>query len=183
LLNRWRGRSREGDVVPQQANTTATEISNASDQASDEIGGRAVADDGKSHDPEKPPHKVNTSGEPPVIDVDAEDEADLPEDIRQLPRIVRSIVSLEDDPNAPTITFRYFLLCFLFVPPGAILFQMGIFRTTASAYPVLFVQIGRSILLVVLFCSHRDSFTLRRTLACRNPAQKDCPGSVHEVGL
>jgi hypothetical protein len=168
LFNRWTGRSREGGVAPHQTNTIATEISNPSDQAGDERGGRAVADDGKSHEPEKPLHEVNTSRETPVIDVDAEDEADLPEDIRELPRIVRSIVSLEDDPNAPTITFRYFLLCFLFVPPGAILFQMGIFRTTASAYPVLFVQIGRRPLLAVLFCSHRDSFTLRRTLACRN---------------
>lgn len=89
---------------------------------------------------EKPPHQIIDSGESQAVE---EDEADLPEDIRGIPKIVRSIVSLEDDPNAPTITFRYFLLCFIFVPPGAILFQMGIFRTTASAYPVLFVQIGR----------------------------------------
>ncbi|KAL1592371.1 OPT superfamily [Paraconiothyrium brasiliense] len=142
LLNRWRERPRENDVAPQRANTVATETSNTSEQAGDEKGRPTVADPGKSHDPEKPLHEVNTPRHTPLIDVDSEEEADLPEDLRELPRIVRSIVSLEDDPSSPTITFRYFLLCFLFVPPGAILFQMGIFRTTASAYPVLFVQIA-----------------------------------------
>ncbi|KAF1960739.1 OPT superfamily oligopeptide transporter [Byssothecium circinans] len=92
-------------------------------------------------DPEKP-NQTTTSGTAPVVDVDGEDEVELPDDVKELPRIVRNIVSLEDDPNAPTITFRYFLLCFLFVPPGAILFQMGIYRTTSAVYPVLFVQIA-----------------------------------------
>ncbi|KAF2442922.1 putative oligopeptide transporter [Karstenula rhodostoma CBS 690.94] len=142
LLNRWRGRSREDSVAPQRANTTATETSNSSVQAGDNNGGTDIVDAGKAHDSEKLPHEVDPSRETPAIHVDAEDEADLPEDLRDIPRIVRSIVSLEDDPNAPTITFRYFLLCFLFVPPGAVLFQMGIFRTTASAYPILFVQIA-----------------------------------------
>lgn len=148
LLNRWRGRSSEGGVEPQHASTTATETRNTPDRVGDAKGGPATAESGIPHDSEKLSHEVNTSGETPGIDVDAEDEAELPEDLRDIPKIVRSIVSLEDDPNAPTITFRYFLLCFLFVPPGAILFQMGIFRTTASAYPVLFVQIGERQLLV-----------------------------------
>ncbi|KAF1980252.1 OPT superfamily oligopeptide transporter [Bimuria novae-zelandiae CBS 107.79] len=93
-----------------------------------------------AHDAEKPGHEATISRETGALD--GEDEANLPEDLRDLPKIVRSIVSLEDDPDTPTITFRYFLLCFIFVPPGAVLFQMGIFRTTASAYPVLFVQIA-----------------------------------------
>jgi len=71
-----------------------------------------------------------------------EDE-DLPADVKELPVIVRNTVSLEDDPTLPTITFRYFLLCVIFIPPGAILFQMGAYRTTAAVYPVLFVQIGK----------------------------------------
>ncbi|KAF2733326.1 OPT superfamily oligopeptide transporter [Polyplosphaeria fusca] len=70
------------------------------------------------------------------------DDDDLPEDIRDLPKIVRNTVSLEDDPSAPCITFRYFLLCFIFIPPGAILYQMAQYRTTAAAYPILFVQIA-----------------------------------------
>ena len=142
LLNRLRGRTHDTEVVAPRANTTATDTGkNVTDHAGDEKRDPAMADSTRSHDPEKPPPDVTTSGESPV---DGEDEADLPEDLREIPKIVRSIVSLEDDPTAPTITFRYFLLCFIFVPPGAILFQMGIFRTTASAYPVLFVQIGKS---------------------------------------
>ncbi|KAJ4291842.1 OPT super [Kalmusia sp. IMI 367209] len=120
LLNRLKRRSPDADedgVAPQRANTTATEASNTSDRADNEKGIPTMGD------PEKPPHEVTTSGESPVPD--GEDENDLPEDVRELPKIVRSIVSLEDDPNAPTITFRYFLLCFLFVPPGAILFPNG----------------------------------------------------------
>ena len=69
-------------------------------------------------------------------------DEDLPADVKELPLIVRNTVSLEDDPSLPTITFRYFVLCLIFIPPGAILFQMGAYRTTAAVYPVLFVQIG-----------------------------------------
>lgn len=138
LLSRWRGRSREASVAP-RADTTATTSSGTSKQASNEKGDPTMADPSALHDAEKPPHEVTTSGE---SGVDDEDEADLPEDVKLLPKIVRSVVSLEDDPEAPTITFRYFLLCLIFVPPGAVLFQMGIFRTTASAYPILFVQIA-----------------------------------------
>jgi hypothetical protein len=97
------------------------------------------------HDSEKPNEHVASSGTTRLSEDEVEDLEDLPEDVRQLPRIVRNIVSLEDDPNAPTLTFRYFLLCFIFVPPGAVLFQMGIYRTTAAVYPVLFVQIGKSL--------------------------------------
>ncbi|KAF2877662.1 OPT oligopeptide transporter protein-domain-containing protein [Massariosphaeria phaeospora] len=85
-------------------------------------------------------HDINESS--PTPQLNAEDDADLPDDVRELPKIVRNIASLEDDPNAPTLTFRYFLLCFIFVPPGAILFQMGSYRTTSAVYPVLFVQIA-----------------------------------------
>lgn len=136
LLNRWRSRSHQVDTAPQSVVTTTTETNNPVNMAGEREAKPAMTD------AEKQPHAVNDSGDAPGTDAEDEDEADLAEDLRELPKIVRSIVSLEDDPNAPTITFRYFLLCFIFVPPGAILFQMGIFRTTASAYPILFVQIG-----------------------------------------
>ena len=91
-----------------------------------------------SPDPEKP-DTGSGSADPAVAD----NEDDLPEDVRALPQVVRNIVSLEDDPSAPTITFRYFLLCLIYVPPGAILYQMSVYRTAAPAYPVLFVQVGK----------------------------------------
>lgn len=62
--------------------------------------------------------------------------------IKDLPPAVRRIVSLEDDPNLPTLTFRYFVLSVLFVVPGAFLSQMSSFRTTYAPYSVFFVQIA-----------------------------------------
>ncbi|THV44939.1 hypothetical protein BGAL_0554g00060 [Botrytis galanthina] len=61
--------------------------------------------------------------------------------LKDIPWQVRRIVSLEDDPTEPTITFRYFLLTLLFVAPGAFLSQMSHFRTTSAPYSVFFVQI------------------------------------------
>jgi hypothetical protein len=98
--------------------------------------------DATVHDSEKPNEQVTSSDNRATSEDDVEGVEDLPEDVRELPKIVRNIVSLEDDPNAPTLTFRYFLLCFIFIPPGAVLFQMGQYRTTSAVYPVLFVQIG-----------------------------------------
>ncbi|KAF2259850.1 putative oligopeptide transporter [Lojkania enalia] len=91
-------------------------------------------------DPEKHEQDAVIANQSPASTSDS--EQDLPEDLRELPKIVLNTVSLEDDPAAPTLTFRYFLLCFIFVPPGAILYQMGQYRTTAAVYPVLFVQIA-----------------------------------------
>jgi hypothetical protein len=62
--------------------------------------------------------------------------------VRDIPLTVRKIVSLQDDPTLPTLTFRYFILTFLFVVPGAFLSQMSHFRTTYAPYSVLFVQIA-----------------------------------------
>ncbi|KAF1936915.1 putative OPT oligopeptide transporter [Clathrospora elynae] len=70
-----------------------------------------------------------------------EDALDDPE-IAQLPLIVRQLVSLEDDPTLPTITFRYFVLSVFFVVPGAFLSQMSHFRTTQAPYSIFFVQIA-----------------------------------------
>jgi hypothetical protein len=55
---------------------------------------------------------------------DTNGESAVEEDLRDIPVEVRNTVSFEDDPNLPTITFRYFLLTFLFVAPGAFLYQM-----------------------------------------------------------
>jgi len=130
LFNRFRRAPPEEKTAPQVTSTA---------EPADSID-RVDSEKNATQDPEKPPYEA-TSGGTPVLD--GEDEADLPDDVKELPKVVRNIVSLEDDPNAPTITFRYFVLCALLVPPGAILFQMGQYRTTAAAYPVLFVQIGK----------------------------------------
>lgn len=78
-------------------------------------------------------------------DGDSGDESDRDEDhpeVQALPLNVRRLVSLTDDTKLPTLTFRYFLLSFLFVTPGAFLAQMSYFRTTQAPYSVFFVQIA-----------------------------------------
>jgi hypothetical protein len=62
--------------------------------------------------------------------------------VREIPAYVRKVVSFTDDTTASTITFRYFLLCILFIAPGAFLSQMSHFRTTYAPYSVFFVQIA-----------------------------------------
>ena len=62
--------------------------------------------------------------------------------IRDIPINVRRIVSFEDDPTLPTLTFRYFILCIIFIIPGAFLSQMSHYRTTYAPYSVFFVQIA-----------------------------------------
>jgi len=136
LLGRLRHRAAEHRTTPTRTGTTATDVSDTRD--TEKI-------DPAERDSEKPHEHVTATGTAPLSEDEADALEDLPDDVRELPRIVRNIVSLEDDPNAPTITFRYFLLCFIFVPPGAILFQMGAYRTTSAVYPVLFVQIGELI--------------------------------------
>ncbi|OCK81893.1 putative OPT oligopeptide transporter [Lepidopterella palustris CBS 459.81] len=91
-----------------------------------------VADD--KQDPE-----VVVSGSNTGIDGEPEE---VEEDLKDIPLVVRRIVSLEDDTNLPTLTFRYFLLTFLFTAPGAVLYQMGMFWTTLAPYSILFVQIS-----------------------------------------
>ena len=71
-----------------------------------------------------------------------EEEAQDDPEVAQLPLIVRQTVSLTDDPTLPTITFRYFILCILFIVPGAFLSQMSHYRTTQAPYSIFFVQIG-----------------------------------------
>lgn len=75
-------------------------------------------------------------------DLKSDDYADDDPTVRDLPWSVRRVVSLEDDPTLPTLTFRYFILTVIFVVPGAFLSQMSHYRTTSAAYSVFFVQIA-----------------------------------------
>ncbi|WBW72749.1 oligopeptide transporter 7 [Schizosaccharomyces osmophilus] len=71
-----------------------------------------------------------------------EKEQELEDDLKELPIEVRETVSLEDDPKEPTLTFRYFLMTLIFIPPGAFLDTMSSYRTSSAAYSVFFVQIA-----------------------------------------
>ncbi|PYI14313.1 OPT superfamily oligopeptide transporter [Aspergillus japonicus CBS 114.51] len=90
--------------------------------------------DNLKRDPERDPK----SGEPTVAEAEVEDDPE----ITALPLEVRQLVSLTDDPTLPTITFRYFVLCIIFVCPGAFLSMMSHFRTREAPYSVFFVQIA-----------------------------------------
>ncbi|KAK6205585.1 OPT oligopeptide transporter protein-domain-containing protein [Scheffersomyces amazonensis] len=67
---------------------------------------------------------------------------DLEPDVLQLPKVIREIVPLHDDPTIPVLTFRYFLLSTLFIIPGAFIDTMNSYRTTSAAYSIFFVQIA-----------------------------------------
>lgn len=73
---------------------------------------------------------------------EAIDDEKLEDDLKELPVEVRETVSFTDDPSAPTLTFRYFLMTLIFVPPGAFLDTMSSYRTSSAAYSVFFVQIA-----------------------------------------
>lgn len=76
------------------------------------------------------------------LEKDAAASLDDDSELRDIPKIVRDTVSLEDDPTALCLTFRYWFLSVLFVIPGAFLSQMSHFRTTSAPYSVFFVQIA-----------------------------------------
>ena len=89
--------------------------------------------------------------QPPLISIiqgkiEASD-GDIPDDdprVRDIPPYVRKVVSFTDDPELPTLTFRYFVLTVFFVVPGAFLSMMSHFRTTYAPYSIFFVQIASS---------------------------------------
>lgn len=70
--------------------------------------------DGKAEDPAAPiPHfpgesKDDIKNELKALEADAGslDEEELEESIRLVPKIVRELVSMDDDPTLPTVTFR-----------------------------------------------------------------------------
>ncbi|CAK7902314.1 oligopeptide transporter 1 [[Candida] anglica] len=72
----------------------------------------------------------------------ADSDEDLPADLLAIPKIVRDTVPLEDDPNTPVVTFRYFVLAVIFILPGAFIDTMNSYRTTSAAYSIFFVQIA-----------------------------------------
>jgi OPT oligopeptide transporter protein len=78
------------------------------------------------------------------LHVNGEDAPEIDDAVNELPWAVRRVVSLHDDTTLPTITFRYFLLVFLFVSPGAFLEQINQYRTTSAPYSIFFVQIAAS---------------------------------------
>ncbi|ODV70485.1 OPT superfamily oligopeptide transporter [Hyphopichia burtonii NRRL Y-1933] len=65
----------------------------------------------------------------------------LDPDVLALPKIIRDVVPLDDDPTIPVLTFRYVLLSIIFVAPGAFISTLNSFRTTSAAYSIFFVQI------------------------------------------
>jgi len=92
---------------------------------------------------QEPPLKhgdIQTEKSPDTIE--EENPEALEPDVQELPPVVRKIVSLEDDPTLPTITFRFFVLSVFFIAPGAFMSQLTIFRTTYAAYSIFFVQIA-----------------------------------------
>jgi hypothetical protein len=72
----------------------------------------------------EPKHNQNYDPELATDPSTSEDGPVIEEDLRDIPLVVRNTVSFEDDLNLPTITFRYFLLTFIFIAPGAFLYQM-----------------------------------------------------------
>ena len=117
------------------AKTTSAELSPATSDlgsATDNKGANFNTTEAQS------PSELDAVDDTAILEEEAHDDPE----IAQLPLIVRQTVSLEDDPTLPTITFRYFVLCVLFIVPGAFLSQMSHYRTTQAPYSIFFVQIG-----------------------------------------
>lgn len=83
---------------------------------------------------------ISKEGDPQVdvLERDAESNSEnaLEPDVEELPKVVREIVPLEDDPTIPVLTFRYFILSIIFIIPGAFIDTMNSFRTTSAAYSI-----------------------------------------------
>lgn len=76
-----------------------------------------------------------------VLDNVSDDAEELEPDVAELPKVVREIVPMEDDPSIPVFTFRYVILSIIFVSPGAFISTLNSYRTTSAAYSIFFVQI------------------------------------------
>ncbi|KAG0029822.1 hypothetical protein BGZ82_007715 [Podila clonocystis] len=55
---------------------------------------------------------------------------------------VRMAVPVTDDPLLPVITFRFWVLGFIFTAIGAVITQYNFFRTTYSSYSIFFVNLA-----------------------------------------
>ena len=152
IFNRFR-RSRGVEQPPPDSLASGNEQSIIPDKGAlevninqEEIGNARLSP--TSSDEKESPNEFNDEKRDPEVAVHSshttvdEDPADVEADLRDIPITVRKIVSLEDDPTLPTITFRYFVLAILFVVPGAFLSQLGTYRTVSSPYSVFFVQIA-----------------------------------------
>ncbi|KAK9851584.1 hypothetical protein MYU51_009473 [Penicillium brevicompactum] len=60
-------------------------------------------------------------------------------EFKNIPELVRNVVSFEDDPSLPVITFRSVLLSAVFCAIGSVISQLSYFRTTYAPFPVFFV--------------------------------------------
>ncbi|KAJ7735539.1 OPT oligopeptide transporter [Mycena maculata] len=61
------------------------------------------------------------------------------EEFRDIPELVRSIVSFEDDPSLTVATFRSVSLAIFFIVLGSFVSQLGYFRTTTAPFSVFFI--------------------------------------------
>lgn len=132
------------------ADQSAAELVSNSDASSKTVASQDTRSNASSQSPkaksektfeqEKEKAQLQESAE----EVTGEDLPKVDNSINELPWTVRRVVSLHDDTTLPTITFRYFVLVFLFVSPGAFLEQLNQYRTTSAPYSIFFVQIAAS---------------------------------------
>lgn len=86
--------------------------------------------------------RPDSTAEPDATAEPDSNTEELDDDLVPLSRTVRETVPLEDDPTVPVLTFRFFVLLFLFIVPGAFIDTVNAFRTTSAAYSIFFVQIA-----------------------------------------
>jgi OPT family small oligopeptide transporter len=106
------------------------------------LGPTEVVVEERSVEPDYGDAKKGSDDDVEVGDFSGVEEELLDEDVKELPRVVREVVSLEDDPTIPVLTFRFYVLSILFIVPGAFISTMSSYRTTSAAYSVFFVQIA-----------------------------------------
>lgn len=124
LFSRWHRQAEDSTSTPTDATPVEDTVAT---KPSDKATGDPIADE-----------KGHWTDETTAIEQESHENPE----IAALPLAVRQLVSLTDDPTLPTITFRYFLLCVIFVTPGAFISQMSYFRTTQAPYSIFFVQIA-----------------------------------------
>jgi hypothetical protein len=132
------------------ADPGAAELVSNSDASSETAVGQDTRSNASSQSPKAEfaktleQEKEKAQAQDSADEVAAEDLPKVDDTINELPWTVRRVVSLHDDTTLPTITFRYFILVFLFVSPGAFLEQLNQYRTTSAPYSIFFVQIAAS---------------------------------------
>ncbi|KAF7300812.1 OPT oligopeptide transporter [Mycena kentingensis (nom. inval.)] len=85
------------------------------------------------------PSLASASHDEKAVAASEDHQAVAEEDLLQIPQVVKDVVSLEDDPNLPTLTFRVMLLGTFFVCIGAFPSQLAFFRTTSAPFSVFFI--------------------------------------------